>query len=66
MEAAKLKWVLGIGLGAVTVIWLAMEIATVDDKGKGFGSYFKAFKKSLIGVISLFVVAGVVYYGLIY
>ena len=66
MEVEKLKWVLAIGLGAVTVIWLAMEIATVDDKGKDFGSYFKAFKKSLIGIISLFVVAGVIYYGLIY
>ena len=46
MEVVKLEWVLSIGLGAVTVIWLAMEIATVDDKGKGF--------------IFLFVVAGVI------
>ncbi|MGP4074702.1 hypothetical protein [Halobacillus sp. K22] len=54
---------IGIGLAILTIIWLAMEIATVEDRGKDSRSYFNALKRSLLFVIPLFALAGVIYYG---
>ncbi|MFC0562246.1 hypothetical protein [Halalkalibacter alkalisediminis] len=60
-----MAWVIGIGLGILAIVWLAMEVATYEDKGKDFRSFFKAFKRSLIFIIPLFAVAGVIYYAFI-
>lgn len=57
-------WIIGVGFGLLTLIWLAMEVATYEDRGKGFRSYYKIFKKSLVCVIALFAIAGVVYFGI--
>ncbi|MFA9560405.1 hypothetical protein ACERII_24190 [Evansella sp. AB-rgal1] len=57
-----MAWVIGIGFGIATIIWLAMEVATYEDKGQGFRSHFKIVKRSLVCIIPLFAVAGVIYY----
>ncbi|GAE33082.1 hypothetical protein [Halalkalibacter akibai] len=61
-----MTWLIGIGLGILSVLWLAMELATHSDKGEGYKTYFKAFKNALIFVIPLFTIAGVIYYGFIH
>lgn len=58
----SLLWIIGIAIGLITVIWLAMELATYEDQGKNVRSYFKMFKKSLLFVIPLFVAGGFIYY----
>lgn len=58
-----MAWVFGIGLGILTIVLLALEIATYEDKGKGFQSFINTFKGSLIFIIILFAIAGVIYYG---
>ncbi|MCE7793788.1 hypothetical protein K8O68_15295 [Salipaludibacillus sp. CUR1] len=55
-------WALGIGFGVFSIIWLAMEIATYEDKGRNARYHFKIIKRSLLLIIPLFAIAGVVYY----
>jgi hypothetical protein len=55
-------WILGIGIGAVTLFWLAAELAVVEEKGRGSRAFFKSVKRSLYVITPLFIVAGALYY----
>ncbi|MCM3761569.1 hypothetical protein M3212_12310 [Alkalihalobacillus oceani] len=57
-----MTWFIGIALALLAIIWLAMEVATSGDSGKGIRSYVTSFKKSLLFVIPLFAIGGVIYY----
>ncbi|GAE26642.1 hypothetical protein JCM9140_2726 [Halalkalibacter wakoensis JCM 9140] len=61
-----MAWVIGIGFIILAMVWFAMEVATYEDKGKGFRSFFKTFKTSFIFIVALFVIGGVIYYGFIH
>ncbi|MFA9458762.1 hypothetical protein ACERJO_18625 [Halalkalibacter sp. AB-rgal2] len=58
-----MEWVIGIALGVLTIIWLAMEFATYEDNGEGFRSYFLGFKKYVVVATLLFAKGGILYYG---
>jgi len=60
-----MAWLIAIVLGILTIVYLAMEVATYEVRGKSFRSFFKTFKRSLIFIIPLFAIAGVIYYGII-
>lgn len=57
-----MNWIPGIGLAVAVILWLAMEIATQEDKGRDAKYHFNIVKKSLLVIIPLFAFTGVIYY----
>ncbi|UTR14038.1 hypothetical protein MM221_15700 [Salipaludibacillus sp. LMS25] len=57
-----MAWLLGIGLGVATLLWLASELAVVEEKGQGNRAFFKGVRRSLVVLTPLFIVAGGLYY----
>ncbi|MDG5788420.1 hypothetical protein QA612_13100 [Evansella sp. AB-P1] len=61
-----MNWVIAIGIALLVIVYLAMELATNEDKGMNLRSYIKAYKKSLLFIciffIPLIVISGIIYY----
>ncbi|MFA9556537.1 DUF624 domain-containing protein [Evansella sp. AB-rgal1] len=66
LEVVEISWVIGIGIALLVIVYLAMELATNEDKGMNIRSYIKAYKKSLLFIciffIPLIVISGIIYY----
>lgn len=57
-----MNWIIGIGLAVSIIVYIALELTVVSEKGDGFSSFLTGFKKSLLVVIPLFAAAGIIYY----
>ncbi|GAA0454522.1 hypothetical protein [Alkalibacillus silvisoli] len=55
-------WIIAIIFIVGFIIWLSSELATNQDGGKGFKSFWNAFKNHLIVVVPFFFLGGVIYF----
>ncbi|SDZ43066.1 hypothetical protein SAMN05421736_112135 [Evansella caseinilytica] len=57
-----MNWFIGIAVCFAVMMYVAMEVATFEDRGRGFSSYFQALKHAFLFVLPLFAISGVIYY----
>lgn len=57
-----MNWIIGIGLAVSVIVYIALELTVVSEKGDGLSSFLTGLKKSLLVVIPFFAAAGIIYY----
>ncbi|MFV8830361.1 hypothetical protein [Alkalihalobacterium sp. APHAB7] len=55
-------WLIVIGIGLLSIIYVALEVATYEDQGKGGRYHLKKFKSALLCAFGFVTVAGLIFY----